>query len=343
MIRSDEVSYPAILNAILERRPLSPEQLTASMEAMLTGAWSEAESAGFLVGMRMKGETAEELAAGARVLRSRMVRMERPLAGSLDTCGTGGDHHSTFNVSTAVALVVAAVGVPVVKHGNRAVSSRSGSADVLAELGLPIEAGPAWACRCLHSVGLAFCLAPQFHPTLKTLAPLRRRLGVRTMMNLLGPLANPAETPFQLLGVGRLDLLEPMAGALASLGTQSAFVVCSEEGLDEVSLSAPTHYRQIHADGTISSGVWVASHFGLSSCRLADLYAADASASAEIIRRILAGEPGPCRDVVLANAAVALRAAQKVMDLSEGVRQAIEAIDSGKARVVLDSLRNVPI
>lgn len=342
MTSDTDLSFPVVLNSLLERRSLSAGEMSASFEAILTGKWSEPESAAFLVAMRMKGETAEELAAAARVLRGRMVRLEPTAAGSLDTCGTGGDDHSTFNVSTAVALVVAAVGVPVVKHGNRAVSSRSGSADVLSELGVPIEAGRDWACRCLHSVGLAFCFAPQFHPALKSLAPLRRRLGVRTMMNLLGPLANPAEAPFQLLGVGRLTLLEPVAGALAALGTHGAFVVCSEEGLDEVSLSAPTHFRRIDGDGSVVSGTWTAQDFGLPPCRLSDLHAADAKASAEMIRRILAGEPGPPRDVVLANAAAALLAARRVSHLPEGVRQAAQAIDSGRAEAILDSLRRVP-
>jgi anthranilate phosphoribosyltransferase len=333
------VTFVRILTALFERQPLSSMQVTTAMEGMLLGDWGEPESAAFLVGMRMKGETAEELAAAARVLRQRMVKLECPPDGVLDTCGTGGDDHSTFNISTAVALVVAAAGVPVVKHGNRAVSSRSGSADVLSELGVPIESGPAWAAKCLQRYGLAFCFAPQFHPVLKSLGPLRRRLGVRTMMNLLGPLANPAEAPFQILGVGHQTLLDSVAGALALLGTQGACVVCSDEGLDEVSLSAPTHYRRVTPAGIIS-GMWTSADFGLPACQLYDLRAADVPSSAATIRAVLQGQRGPCRDVVLANAAVALWVAQRASDLRSGVQQAAQAIDSGQAHRLLELLQS---
>jgi anthranilate phosphoribosyltransferase len=286
----------------------------------------------------MIGESAAELAAAAQVLREKMVRLDPSPPGAIDTCGTGGDGHLTFNISTAVAIVVAACRVPVVKHGNRAVSSRSGSADVLSALGIPVEAGTEWSCRCLQRLGLGFCLAPLFHPALKALGPLRRRLGIRTTLNLLGPLANPAHAPFQLLGVGRLSLLDPIAEALALLGTQAACVVCSEEGLDEISLSAPTHFRHVRPEGT-TTGVWTHDDFGLPACSLSDLRAEGAAESAAIIRRILLGEEGPSRHVVLANAAVALWIAGRASDIRGGVARAAAAIDSGEALRLLESLR----
>src|SRR5262245_49236322 len=193
----------------------------------------------------MKGETAEELAAAAAVLREAMVKLPAARGGVLDTCGTGGDGTGTFNISTAAALVAAAAGVPVVKHGNRAVSGNSGSADVLAALGVRVEGDGAFARRCLERAGLAFCFAPYFHPALRHVAAVRRRLGIGTLLNCLGPLANPAGAAYQLLGVGRPELLDRMAGALARLGTGRALVVCGRDGLDEVSLGGPTLVREV--------------------------------------------------------------------------------------------------
>jgi anthranilate phosphoribosyltransferase len=278
------------------------------------------------------------LAAAAAMLRLRMTRFETGCDDLLDTCGTGGDETGTFNISTAAALVAAAAGVPVVKHGNLAVSSRSGSAEVLAELGLPIDAGPEWSRRCLQRAGMAFCFAPHFHPALKHVAALRKRLGVRTMFNLLGPLANPAAAKFQLLGVGRVDLLDPMAGALAKLGMKAAYVVCGQDGMDEVTLSAPTLYKFVF-ERRITSGHWTPASFKLEPVLVADIKASDARHSAQIISEVLEGKPGPARRVVLANAAVALMTAGKAPDPAAGVRMAEEAIDSRQAADVLTKLR----
>jgi anthranilate phosphoribosyltransferase len=332
--------FPVVLAALLEQHDLTAAQVTQVFESLLAGQLGEAEIASFLVAMRLKGETATELAAAAAALRRVMIRLDTDRDDVLDTCGPGGTKRGTFNISTAAALVAAGAGVPVVKHGNRAVSSRCGSADVLAELGVPVEAGVDWARRSLQRAGLAFCLAPQFQPALRHVAALRRRLGVRTMLNLLGPLANPANAAFQLVGVGRRELLDPIAQALSELGTRRAFVVHADDGLDEVSLGATTRYRHIR-DGSITAGQWSPADFGLEACGIEGIRAHDAGESARIIRHVLDGHPSPARQFVLANAAVAIHVAGRAENLREGARIAAAAIDSGKAAHVLDQLKMV--
>jgi anthranilate phosphoribosyltransferase len=322
------------LALLVDRRNLPAEQMAGLMRDMIAGRLVESESAALLTALRMKGETPEEIAAAAGVLREHMIRLETGRPDVLDTCGTGGDNTGTFNISTATALVTAACGVPVVKHGNRAVSSRSGSADVLTELGVSLDGEPAWARRCLDEAGLAFCFAPHFHPAFGNLGALRRRLRIRTLLNCLGPLANPAGAAYQLLGVGRRELLDPLAGALARLGTRKAILVWSTDGLDEVSLSATTLVREVKGN-TVRSTEWNADHFGLEPCQLSELLADGAQESAAMIRAILGGADGPPRRIVLANTAAALLASERVSDLREGVARAVEAIDSGNARRVL--------
>lgn len=326
----------AALHRLTARGHLSAAEARFAVVAILDGEWGEADAAAFLVALRMKGETAEELAAAAGVLRERMVRFDTGRGGVLDTCGTGGDGAGTFNISTAAALVAAGAGVPVVKHGNRAFSSPSGSADVLAELGVSLG-GPAEARAALDRAGLAFCFAPHFHPVMAKVSAVRRRLGVRTVFNLLGPLANPAGADYQLLGVGRPELLDPLAGAVRALGTRQAILVCGASGLDEVDPAGVTHWRRVRG-GEITAGTWTAADFGLAACDASAWQATGAAESAAIIRRVLAGEPGLCRDVVVANAAAALLAAEAAGDLAEGVRLAQRAIDEGAARRVLERL-----
>jgi anthranilate phosphoribosyltransferase len=325
-----------MLTALTERRDLDAAQMRTLMREVVGGRCGEAETAALLVALRMKGETAVELAAAAAVLREHMVRLETGLP-VLDTCGTGGDASGTFNISTATALVVAGAGVPVVKHGNRAASSRSGSADVLSVLGVHVEGDHGCARRCLEQAGLAFCFAPHFHPALRQVAGVRRRLQVRTLFNCLGPLANPACAMHQLLGVGRAEWLDPLAGAVARLGTQRAFLVHSRDGLDEVSLAAPTLVREVRGDD-VFSWEWTAADFGLEPCAAADLRADGPEQSAAIIRGVLDGVDGPALRVVLANAAAALLAAEQAATLTEGVARAAEAIRSGRARLVLERL-----
>ncbi len=329
--------HSAGLPLLLERRDLPAALVRAALRDLTSGNFDEAHATAFLVGLRLKGESADEIATAVEVLRGEMIRVNPAIRPVLDTCGTGGDGSGTFNVSTAVALVVAGTGTRVVKHGNRSVSSRSGSADVLAALGVPIESGPDWARRTLEACGFAFCFAPHFHPALAKVGPLRRKLGVRTIFNLLGPLLNPAGAEHQLLGVGDAALLDPLAGAVARLGTRHAFLVCGRDGLDEVSLSAPTMVRRV-TDGRVESLEWTADNFGLEPVALPELRADGPEASAAIVRGILAGTDGPCRRIVLANASAALLAAHAVADLRAGVKMAATAIDSGAARRVLDGL-----
>ncbi len=329
--------FPELFPLLLSGRDLPSGRVTEAVRDMVAGRVDDARGAAFLTALRIKGETADEIAAAALVLREQMVRLV-PVSGPvLDTCGTGGDDSSTFNISTAAALVAAGAGVPVVKHGNRAVSSKSGSADVLRELGVPIEAGPEWAQKCLERAGFAFCFAPQFHRGLAHVADLRRKLGVRTIFNLLGPLANPASAPYQLLGVGKPELLDPLAGAVAALGTRQAVLVCSFDGLDEVSLAAPTMVRVVRGE-EYEAREWNPDEFGLSTVPLRAIKAAGAAESAAIVRGVLNGEDGPARRIVLANAAAALWAAESVKTLREGVERADAALKSGKARGVLEQL-----
>jgi anthranilate phosphoribosyltransferase len=337
---NDKAPIAELLAALVARRELSEGQMRGFMQAILLGRHDDAEAAACLIGLRMKGETAAEVAAAAAVLREHMVRWDPGIAGVLDTCGTGGDGTGTFNISTAAALVVAGAGVPVVKHGNRSVSSCSGSADVLAALGVSIECDPAQARRSLQQAGLAFCFAPHFHPALRHISSLRKRLGVPTIFNSLGPLANPAGAQRQLLGVGRPDLLEVMAGALARLGTAHALVVCGRDGLDEVSLAASTLVRQVRGS-EITAWEWTAADFSLPACALDSLRARDPDASARIIESVLAGHLGPAAAIVLANAAAGLIAAGRAATPAEGVALAREAVQSGRALHVLERLRKL--
>jgi anthranilate phosphoribosyltransferase len=340
MISVDTLPNPTfeeLLAALVERRDLTAGQMSWMMKEVLEGRLAEAETAALLVALRMKGESAVEIAAAASVLRERMVVFPTGRADVIDTCGTGGDGTGTFNISTAAALVVAGTGLAVVKHGNRAVSSRSGSADVLAALGVCVENDAVAARRALDHAGLAFCFAPFFHPALREVGPLRRRLGVRTLFNCLGPLANPGNAPYQLLGVGQPELLDPLAGALARLGTRRALLVSGNDGLDEVSLSAPTRVREVKGN-RITSWEWRPEDFQLKPCALADLRAQGPEESAAIIRDVLAGLEGPPSRIVLANAAAALLAAERVDTPAEGVKVASQALFGGKARQVLERL-----
>ena len=333
--------FAPTLAALLERHDLNGMQMCEVMHGLLSGACGDVETTALLVALGMKGETAGELAAAAAVMREYMVRLDLDRTDVLDTCGTGGDGSGTFNISTATALVVAAAGVPVVKHGNRAVSSTCGSADVLAALDVPIHADPVLVRRDLERTGMAFCLAPHFHPALRHLGPVRSRLGFRTLFNCLGPLANPAGARYQLLGVGREDWLDRMAGALARLQFGHAFLVCGRDGLDEVSLSGTTLVREVK-DGNVTTLEWTPEHFGLPACSPDALRVGNAHESAAVIRSVLSGQEGAALHVVLANAAAALLLAGKVATLADGVTLARTAVESGRATRVLAGLVTCP-
>ena len=322
---------------LLAGQNLESATVTEAFRDLLAGRVEETFAAAFLTALRMKGETASEIAAAASALREQMVRLV-PVGGPvIDTCGTGGDGASTFNISTAAAFVTAGAGVPVVKHGNRAVSSSSGSADVLRELGVNLEAGPAWAQKCLDRIGFAFCYAPHFHTGMSYVARLRRKLGVRTIFNLIGPLANPAGADYQVLGVGKPELLDQLAGAVARLGVRRCVLVCSRDGLDEVSLGAPTDVRIVEGND-FTNTVWQPEELGLGEVNVDSLRVENALESAAVIRSVLSGEDGPAARVTLANAATALYAAGLFAQPSEAVAAARASIASGKARHVLDQL-----
>lgn len=331
------LAFPAVLSALLARRDLSEEQTRQVIEDIFAGRLGDLETAALLIALRAKGETSGEIAGAVRALRAHMVRLEVGRDDVLDTSGTGGDGLGTFNISTATALVAAGAGVAVVKNGNRAVSGRSGSTDVLASLGVRVEGDVDFHRRCLERAGLTFCFAPNFHPIMSRVAPIRRQLGVPTLFNCVGPLGNPAGAGYRLMGIGRAEWLDSVAGALALLGTRKALLVHSRDGLDEVSLSAPTLVRQVQGD-VVTSWEWTAADFGLQPCSLDDLRAESPAASAAIVRAVLAGEDGPPRRMVLANAAAALLAAERVSSPREGVERAAEALDRGQARQAMEKL-----
>lgn len=322
---------------LAERRDLVADEMAAVMESILTGSATPAEIAAILLGLREKGETVDELVGAARTLRAHAVPLPGAPPGAVDTCGTGGDGARTFNVSTAAALVVAAAGVPVAKHGNRAASSSAGSADVLEELGVVIELDPVVLARCLDEVGIAFLYAPAFHPALRRVAAVRRELGVRTLFNVLGPLVNPAGVRRQVVGVGDPRLLEPVARVLEELGGERAWVVHGAGGLDELGLEGVSDVVELRTGGLRRFRVHPADA-GLEPASHASLRVDSAPESAARIRAVLAGEPGAARDVVRLNAAAALVVAGTAVDLREGAERAGAVIDSGAAARVLERL-----
>jgi anthranilate phosphoribosyltransferase len=285
----------------------------------------------------MKGETVEEITGAARVMREKAHRVRVNSACVLDTCGTGGDEKGTFNISTTAAFVVAGAGVTVAKHGNRSVSSRSGSADVLAALGVKIDASKEKVEECLAQIGIGFLFAPLLHEAMKYAVVPRREIGIRTIFNLLGPLTNPALATHQLIGIYDGNLVGLIAEVLRKIGSQRALVVHGADGLDELSLCAPTQASELR-DGRVEHYRLTPEELGLERCRLEDISGGDAAECAEITRRVLQGEKGPQRNVVLLNAGAALYVGGKAKSIQEGMRLGEAAIDSGKAREKLDLL-----
>ncbi len=310
-------------------RNLSADQTHAAVCAIMEGGVPEVAIGAFLTALRVKGETTEELAGAVRAVRERMTPLGQPAASPLlDTCGTGGDGAHTVNVSTAAAIVAAACGVPVAKHGNRSASGNSGSAEVLAELGVAIEAEPPALRRCLAELGITFLFAPRFHPALRFAAPVRRQLPFRTLFNLIGPLANPAGPDRQLVGVPDDRQAALVAGALIHLGTVRAAVVTGADGLDEATLDGPTRVLIVE-DGRVTPTTWHAEDFGLPPSSARELRVSGPADSAAQLRNFFAGAPGAVRSVVLANTAAALWAAGRASTLREGVALAAAAVDSG--------------
>jgi anthranilate phosphoribosyltransferase len=321
---------------VVSGRDLDAELTEAAIDAILSGEATEAQIAALLTGLRMKGETSAEIAAAARVMRRRCVRISPQVQGPLiDTCGTGGDGLDTFNISTAAAIVVAASGVSVAKHGNRAASSKAGSADVLEALGVRIDCSAQQVERCIEQIGIGFLFAPSHHAAMRHAAPVRKQLGFRTLFNILGPLSNPAGATHQVIGVYPGAPMEALAEALGELGVEKAWVVRGHDGLDEMSPQGPTRVAQLEA-GVVSCTDLSPSDFGLTPVPTSALRGGDAQQNAEIIRRLLAGEPGPPRVAVLINAAAALCVADAVGSPELGVERAAAAIDSGEAAELLE-------
>jgi anthranilate phosphoribosyltransferase len=327
----------AALKKLVLRRDLSVAESEAVFESVMEGTVAEVELAAFLSALRTKGETADELEGLARRMRARLTPIPTTRAPLLDTCGTGGDELHTFNISTATALVVAGCGVAVAKHGNRSVSSASGSADVLEHLGVHVGLTADQVGRCLDDTGLGFCFAPLLHGAMKHAAPVRKALGIRTIFNLAGPLTNPARAEYQLVGTYRVETAETLAKVLLSLGTKRAVVVCGADQLDEVSLWGETT-AFIVEETSIRRETWTAADFGLEPCAVEELRVHSPAESAALIRRVLSDEPCAGRDIVLANSAAALLALGRVASLKEGVAQAGESVTSGAAAKALERL-----
>ena len=318
------------------RENLSYETAEAVMNEIMEGKASEIQMAAYLAAMSVKGETIEEITASAAGMRKHCVRVLHDME-ALEIVGTGGDRSDSFNISTTAAIVISAAGIPVAKHGNRASSSKSGSADVLETLGVDITVPPEKALYLLKTINLCFLFAQNYHISMKYVAPVRRELGIRTIFNILGPLVNPAGANMELLGVYDADLIEPMAKVLCNLGVKRGMVVYGQDGLDEISLSSPTSVCELK-DGYIKSYVIEPEQFGFSRCKKEDIVGGTPQENAKITRDILSGVKGPKRDAVLLNSAAAILIARPEITFKEGIGIAADVIDSGKAMEQLERL-----
>jgi anthranilate phosphoribosyltransferase len=327
----------AALEIAVRREPVPAGVLEAAFGEIMDGKATAVATGALLVALRSKGETVDEIVAAARALRARADQAPAPAPGAIDTCGTGGDGAGTFNVSTAAAFVVAGAGVPVAKHGNRAASSRAGSVDVLEALGVRADLPIARAAAIASRIGIGFLFARRAHPAMRHVAPVREELGIRTLMNCLGPLVNPCGVRRQLVGVYARELVEPLAEALARLGAERALVVHGSDGLDEITTTGPTFGAWL-ADGRVAPLALDAASVGIARARPEELRGGDAVENAAIVRAVLAGESGPRRDLVLVNAAAALWVAGAADDLGAGLALACTSIDSGAARAKLAAL-----
>ncbi len=316
---------------------LTFEESYFTMRQIMSGEADQAQIAGFLVGLRMKGETPHEIAGCAKAMIEKAVKIDFNDENLIDTCGTGGDEVGTFNISTASAIVASACGAKVAKHGNRAVSSKCGSADVLKELGVNIELSPQEAKKCLEEIGIAFIYAPLYHTAMKYAGPVRQALGIRTVFNILGPLTNPAQAKRQIIGVFSESLTEKIALVLKELGTKHALVVHGAGGIDEISISGHTKVSELK-NGKVKTYEINPEDFGFKKWDLNLVLGADAKTNAEIIKKIFDGEKGPQRDIVLLNSGAAIYVSGLADSIQDGIKMAREAIDSGKAKKKLEEL-----
>ncbi len=315
---------------------LTTDEIRTALEIMTDGHASPAQMGAFLMALRVRGETVEEITGAAQMMRAKMNRVSAP-AGAVDIVGTGGDSHGTYNVSTASSLVAAGAGVIIAKHGNRRVSSLSGASDVLTELGVKVDASPETVTKAIREAGVGFLWAPMYHPSMKHWAPIRAELGIRTIFNLLGPISNPAGVTRQVLGVFALEWVEPIAHVLKNLGAEHVWVVHGHDGLDELTTTGATTVAELKG-GAVSVFEVTPADAGLQPAKLADLKGGDAKTNAAAIRDVLSGAKGPFRDIVLLNTAAALIVAGKAASLTDGVALAVHSIESGAARGALDKL-----
>jgi anthranilate phosphoribosyltransferase len=337
-LSEDDDLLTRAIDALADGRDLSLEDAAAVLAEVMHGRASEIQIAGFLIALRTKGETIDELAGLARTMRALATPVRVSQDDLLDTAGTGGGRR-TFNVSTTAALIAAGAGCTVAKHGNRSATGLSGSADLLEALGARIDLGPDAVARCIEEVGFGFMFAPAHHQATKYVVPVRRELAVRTIFNFLGPLTNPAGATRQLIGVSDADFVDTMAGALARLGTQHALVVSSEDGLDELSISAPTRVVEV-IDDDLRTYTVAPEHVGYRAAPPAEVPGGDPSQNADTARRIFAGAPGAARDLAVLNAGAAIYAGGRADSIEEGVRVAERSVDSGAAQAALDRFVN---
>jgi anthranilate phosphoribosyltransferase len=323
------------IRAVTEKRDLTAEQMRAVMRLIMTGQATQAQIGGFLIGLRMKGETVQEIAAAAEVMRELATKVGVSGPHLVDTCGTGGDGASTFNISTASAFVVAAAGAKVAKHGNRSVSSKSGSADLLEAAGVNLELTPEQVAQCVNEIGVGFMFAPKHHAAMKHAIGPRREMGVRTIFNLLGPLTNPASAPNQVIGVFSPHWVVPLAQVLQRLGSEHVLVVHAEDGMDEISIGAPTRVAEMR-DGRVDTYTVTPEKFGLKRADIKSISVTSAAESLSMIEGALSDKQGPARDIVALNAGAALYAAGIAATLERGVNQAMATISGGAA---LDKMR----
>lgn len=327
----------AAIRTVVEKQNLTEADMTAVMRTIMSGEATPAQIGGFLIGLRMKGETVEEIAAAAKVMRELATPVQVEASHLVDTCGTGGDASGTFNISTASTFVVAAAGGQVAKHGNRSFSSRSGSADVLEAAGVNLDLTPEQVAQCIEQVGVGFMFAPRHHGAMKHAIGPRREMGVRTIFNVLGPLTNPAAAPNQVLGVFSDDWVEALAYVLQRLGSEHVLVVHAEDGLDEISIGAATHIAELK-DGEVRDYFITPEEFGFSRASLDTLRVDSAEQSLERVRSVLANEPGPARDIVVMNAGAAIYAAGLAPDLGAGMKVAGDVIADGSAQAKMQAL-----
>jgi anthranilate phosphoribosyltransferase len=332
----DMTDLKGLIATVAGGTPLSAAEAEQAFGILMSGNATPSQMGGFLMALRVRGESVDEITGAARAMRAKMSTIEAPV-GAMDTCGTGGDGKGTYNVSTAAAFVVAGCGVPVAKHGNRAMSSKSGAADVLSALGVEVEADTELVKRALAEAGTCFLLAPRHHSAMRHVGPTRKELGTRTLFNLLGPLSNPAQVKRQMIGVFSPDWVEPLARVLNNLGHERAWVVHGADGLDELSTTGKSLVAELN-DGEVRTFEVGPEDAGLPQAKLDDLLGGDAEQNARVMRAMLAGEHGPFRDIVVYTAAGSLVVADKARDLKEGADMAAASIDGGHAQRVLDRL-----